>query len=962
MTELRYDANSRITEVERWHFDANGPVGDGAALTRFVYDGPGRQIGVIDDVGATTLTRRDGLGRVDQIVHPTGGVETYAYDHDGRRVTRTAPAPTPTGKIATRRVVNAWGQPVLEEQLTSGNAFAVATWAYDPYGRLLSRESARGDAFEVTTYDPFDRLRHLSFNRGTATEQLELVYDTLDRVTARGSDAGDGKMRWTLFDRDLLGRVERVVLPDGEAETLAYIGPTALVETRVDRRGHTSTHGYDPTGRPASVTTFDPTSPGEVWSRSFTYDPLGRVLLAAASGDPLDPGDDVDSHFTYDSLGGRTGEWNNLLGATKGVSHRYDGRGLPEHSVLAGTVVDRDFDGIGRLGSLTLDNEPAPAVAWTYAGLGGPETIQRQSGVSTTYAYNDLGQLVGQQVAGPAPLSAWRWELGLDGVPRLAEQVRGGTMPNASVFRVGVGGRLEAENHGLAGLSGVKVPLGATAAAANAAVAGYLSTGTRWRTYTLDGRGNWLQRAAGDFTLNVSPTLGASDAYQQFGSAPIAYDEGGSLTRRGATVYGRDAFDRVSTLTAPGLGRRYVYDALGRIVAEDDTVTGTRTLYGWDGLRRAVRETPNGVDVTVQTDRDKHAIYIDPTGERFDLHQDRLGSVFLATDATGAAREWYDYSAYGEISVLSPTLTLLATSAIGNRFGFQGQQHDPATGLVQMRNRFLDPEIGRFLAMDPLGHDGGGNRYAFVDSAPTAFTDSLGLCKDAQPGCPGNQPNAGGDAAGPSGDPRLEPAIDLEAKLESLPPGTKRFTFEGETYFVVEPLDIHVSGRRYGPGSAAMDMFMVDIGHRYDAATVFDRSDRANLARRGEAEIGQTPYFTPEAHESANRTLADLERDWRADADVIVDFDKNPKTGDVTITFQGPYGTRRIEWTEQEAWGQVENWETTMNQLFDAMDSTLQPPPWDDISPAAAAGSIFGSAPLQGAEPGLPEDFFYPLY
>ena len=57
---------------------------------------------------------------------------------------------------------------------------------------------------------------------------------------------------------------------------------------------------------------------------------------------------------------------------------------------------------------------------------------------------------------------------------------------------------------------------------------------------------------------------------------------------------------------------------------------------------------------------------------------------------------------------------------------FQGQWHDPETGLHYNRFRYYDPEIGRFIHQDPVGLLGGQNLYQYAPN-PTGWVDILGL-------------------------------------------------------------------------------------------------------------------------------------------------------------------------------------------------------------------------------------------
>ena len=76
----------------------------------------------------------------------------------------------------------------------------------------------------------------------------------------------------------------------------------------------------------------------------------------------------------------------------------------------------------------------------------------------------------------------------------------------------------------------------------------------------------------------------------------------------------------------------------------------------------------------------------------------------------------YEYDAFGN---------LLEESGIYNPFRYNGQYTDDETGLIYLRNRYYDPEIGRFTQEDPVRD--GVNWYTYCYNNPILFTDPWGL-------------------------------------------------------------------------------------------------------------------------------------------------------------------------------------------------------------------------------------------
>jgi len=101
-------------------------------------------------------------------------------------------------------------------------------------------------------------------------------------------------------------------------------------------------------------------------------------------------------------------------------------------------------------------------------------------------------------------------------------------------------------------------------------------------------------------------------------------------------------------------------------------------------------------------------------------HTDALGSVVMESNEAGQVVYQREHRPYGE-----PTLDPPKDGP-----GYTGHVMDVATGLTYMQQRYYDPQIGRFLSVDPVGavDNAGGNfnRYKYANSNPYRFTDPDG--------------------------------------------------------------------------------------------------------------------------------------------------------------------------------------------------------------------------------------------
>lgn len=101
-------------------------------------------------------------------------------------------------------------------------------------------------------------------------------------------------------------------------------------------------------------------------------------------------------------------------------------------------------------------------------------------------------------------------------------------------------------------------------------------------------------------------------------------------------------------------------------------------------------------------------------------HNDHLGTPQQMTDMSGAVVWSARYSSFGQAYVDG-------SSGVTNHLRFPGQYYDGETGLHYNFHRFYDPEVGRYLRIDPVGFKGGDiNLYRYCFNDPVLFADPTG--------------------------------------------------------------------------------------------------------------------------------------------------------------------------------------------------------------------------------------------
>lgn len=779
-SRTEYDRNGRATfaindegDVASSQFDGANRVMQtidrGGNMLQTAYDGDGNIIETrrTDVSQILALAREifldtnyyDSLNRLIETVDNLGQTQYYQYDSRDNLVA-TADAKGPPGPTIARRTFPNGPRTVNVTNLP-GN---ITTYTYDGLSRTISQasvltKSGAGDGTFTPTPDTGQ-------GGGDGLITLTYGYDANSLPASQTDDNGNQtQYAYDNADRTVKQTIGICVAPNlaskcvGPKSSTYSFDAAGLLISMTDYNGSVTHYAYDSANR--LISTSIQRAPGVAGSTatSHQYDGLSRLTSAFDNNNPTAATDGVTMTRSYDSLG-RTIEERQQIGNSPGlaVDRAWRGDGLRSSLTYPnGRVVDYTYDANDRLA--TLGDAGASKPLATYSYIGPDRLLQRTypiSGDKLTYlngagtqdvGYDGLGRPTQIKAVGPTGnlILGYGYSFDRNSNPLSKSALQA---PNLSeLYKYDSASRLISFNRGTLNSSG-------TAITTPSALKPLQSS------FTLDGVGNWVKvdgqtRTFSSYNAILSLSSGGK-------TTTLTTDANGNTLSSGAFTYAWDAQNRLRTVTRNSdhkLIATYLYDASGRRVEKIVTNSGasngtTRYLPdGYDEIEE--RDGANkllqqyvygpGIDDPIVLDRNTGggATATGPGDQRLFYLQDAQGSVVGLTDTSGKLVEGYVYDAYGRPTVYdagkngvidwgkNDTIRPSGSSAFGNPFLFTGQRYDGETGLYYDRARYMDPVLGRFISMDPIGAWGdpaaAGNGYGYVGDSPVTGTDPSGL-------------------------------------------------------------------------------------------------------------------------------------------------------------------------------------------------------------------------------------------
>jgi RHS repeat-associated protein len=203
-------------------------------------------------------------------------------------------------------------------------------------------------------------------------------------------------------------------------------------------------------------------------------------------------------------------------------------------------------------------------------------------------------------------------------------------------------------------------------------------------------------------------------------------DDDGDITCIGGNTCPEFSYDergRLQQWAAISTPKDYYYDAFGR--RYETASVGSQICYVYDGLNPVAStlcgSTQGLIDYLLGVGLDE--LYLTSNSGINDSYlRDALNSTLAVTSASGTILDQVTYDPYGNSSDSN------GSHAPG--FKFTGREYEGAgfayTTLCNLRGRYYDAALGRFISRDPAGLAGSINLYAYAGDDPVDFSDPTG--------------------------------------------------------------------------------------------------------------------------------------------------------------------------------------------------------------------------------------------
>jgi RHS repeat-associated protein len=642
--------------------------------TTYAYNANGDATGETNGLNQATSLTLDGLKRVTAITNAANATASLAYD--ARDSVTTA---TDFKGAATTYTRNAFGE---AQQEASGDA-GTRTTSYDALGLPSQITDALGQATSIQR-DALGRPTQMSFQDGKTTIlRYDLTGSDYNAPGAPNASKGylsevEDRAGITKWQRDIQGRVTQrtQTLKNGSTQTVSYTyNAQGLLDTLTYPGGGQLQHSYDATGRLSGMS----------WN--------GSALIA---------------NITWNALNQPTG-WSWAFTTPVNATRSYDTAGR----TTATEITSYSYDAAGRITSLTQNlGQPADSDP--------NSTSVTFANTTFTVGYDATGKIT--SFGDGTTTTSFTYDA--NGNRQSSTTTAGATTTSRTYTVEATSNRLTGFTQDITGPGGNSSTAVSYTYNANGDI-----TADGLRNFSFDAEGRLSSVATG--STQTSPTTRYAHSAlgeRLFKTEPLQIGEEPEPGQEQNFIEQLFTFFKKlwapQTTTAEQLGWAYAYDEEGTLLSEigmgGANSTG-QTNYIW-------LPTPNGpMPVAAIVNGNKYAV-----------HADHLNTPRRLTNQYGEAAWQWKFSAFGDEAPTRAAKRFVdpdKTSGMGTgtvadityNLRYPGQTADQESGLYYNYFRSYNSNIGRYPQTDPIGLDGGWNRFSYVGADAVNRADPRGL-------------------------------------------------------------------------------------------------------------------------------------------------------------------------------------------------------------------------------------------